>query len=72
MSNTRCEALPWILIPLAAAALLSFVLPSIDLQFMYFVSFLALVAHIHYGTCVVRQMCWHFRIHTFRIKDSSE
>lgn len=53
MSNTRCEILPWILLPIAVAAVFSFILPSIDLEIMYFVSVVALLAHIHYGTCVV-------------------
>lgn len=53
MSNTRCEILPWILLPIAVAAVFSFILPSIDLEIMYLVSIVALMAHIHYGTCVV-------------------
>ncbi|XP_024869394.1 ethanolaminephosphotransferase 1-like [Temnothorax curvispinosus] len=72
MSNTRCEVLPWILLPIAVAAVFSFILPSVDLEFMYLVSIVALLAHIHYGTCVVRQMCRHFRIQTFSIKNHSE
>ncbi|XP_043278304.1 ethanolaminephosphotransferase 1-like [Venturia canescens] len=72
MSNTRCEVLPWILLPVAAAAIFSYILPSYDLEIMYFVAIFALAAHIHYGTCVVRQMCHHFRIHTFRIREHSE
>lgn len=72
MSNTRCEILPWILFPVTVAAILSFVSPEMDLQSMYFVSILSLLAHIHYGTCVVRQMCRHFRIHTFHINDHSD
>ncbi|KAF7393022.1 hypothetical protein HZH68_010016 [Vespula germanica] len=72
MSNTRCEILPWILLPVTIATILSFVLPEMDLKSMYFVSILSLLAHIHYGTCVVRQMCRHFRIHTFHIKDHSD
>lgn len=57
MSNTRCEILPWILLPVTIATILSFVLPEMDLKSMYFVSILSLLAHIHYGTCVV---CLHF------------
>ncbi|XP_076236084.1 ethanolaminephosphotransferase 1 [Calliopsis andreniformis] len=72
MSNTRCDLLLWILLPIGIAAIFSFVLPSIDLVFTYIVAIVALLAHIHYGTCVVRQMCRHFRIHTFRIKDRSD
>jgi len=53
MSNTRCEILPWILLPVAVAAIFSFILPDVDLECMYLVSAVALVAHIHYGACVV-------------------
>jgi len=53
MSNTRCEILPWLLLPIAIAAIFSFILPSVDLEIMYLVSIVALLAHIHYGTCVV-------------------
>ena len=56
MSNTRCEILPWILLPVAAAAVLSFILPNIDLESMYFISAISLAAHIHYGTCVVSKV----------------
>ncbi|XP_012273666.1 ethanolaminephosphotransferase 1 [Orussus abietinus] len=72
MSNTRCEILPWILLLVAGAAVFSVILPSYNVKTMYFVSALALAAHVHYGTCVVRQMCRHFRIHTFRIQEHSE
>ncbi|KAJ8669853.1 hypothetical protein QAD02_001112 [Eretmocerus hayati] len=72
MSNTRCEVLPWILFPVVAAALLAFLVPAIDLLLMYLLGAFTLLAHIHYGTCVVRQMCRHFRLNTFSIKDHSE
>ncbi|EZA46502.1 Ethanolaminephosphotransferase, partial [Ooceraea biroi] len=32
MSNTRCEILPWILLPVAVGAIFSFILPSVDLE----------------------------------------
>lgn len=54
MSNTRCEIFPWILVPVAGAVAFSFMVPSLEIQTMYLVSILALVAHIHYGACVVR------------------
>lgn len=54
MSNTRCEILPWILLPVAGAAILSQVLPKYDRQSMYVLATIALGAHVHYGTCIVR------------------
>ncbi|XP_011500096.1 PREDICTED: ethanolaminephosphotransferase 1-like isoform X2 [Ceratosolen solmsi marchali] len=72
MSNTRCEILPWILLPVFCTACLAYLLPSLDLQLLYLLAAIALATHVHYGSCVVRQMCRHFRIHTFRIKNHSE
>lgn len=62
MSNTRCEVLPWILLPVAVAAAFSFMLPSIDLESMYLVSIVALLAHIHYGACVVSLMKYNYAL----------
>ena len=56
MSNTRCETFPWILYPVAAATLISFILPSLDRESMYIVSAISLAAHLHYGTCVVSKL----------------
>ncbi|XP_034942727.1 ethanolaminephosphotransferase 1-like [Chelonus insularis] len=72
MSNTRCEIFPLIILPIAGAALISHILPQFELEVMYLMAMFAFVAHIHYGTCVVRQMCHHFRISTFRIREHSE
>ncbi|XP_012257920.1 ethanolaminephosphotransferase 1-like [Athalia rosae] len=72
MSNTRCEVLPLILVPVAGAVAFSFMVPSLEIETMYLVAILSLLAHIHYGACVVRQMCHHFRIHTFTIREHSE
>lgn len=62
MSNTRCEILPWILLPVAVAAIFSFMLPSIDLESMYLVSVVALLAHVHYGACVVSLMKYNYAL----------
>ncbi|XP_015117334.1 ethanolaminephosphotransferase 1 [Diachasma alloeum] len=72
MSNTRCELVPWILLPVGGAAVFSYVMPQHALATMYVVALASLLAHVHYGTCVVRQMCHHFRIKTFRIREHSE
>ncbi|KAL4716407.1 hypothetical protein ACJJTC_015835 [Scirpophaga incertulas] len=68
MSGQRCEALPWLLWPLCAAATLSLLRPQYEVTAFYSVTALAVAAHVHYGACVVRQMCDHFRISCFRIK----
>lgn len=56
MSNTKCETLPWILYPIVAATLISFILPNIDRESMYIVSAISLAAHLHYGACVVSKI----------------
>ncbi|XP_014209047.1 ethanolaminephosphotransferase 1 isoform X2 [Copidosoma floridanum] len=72
MSNTRCEILPWILFPVAGTAVLSFLIPRLEFKLMYLLAAIALTSHVHYGSCVVRQMCRHFRIDAFKIKDHSQ
>lgn len=68
MSNTRCEILPWILLPVTGAALLSNIAPNYDREIMYLLAIIAVGAHVHYGACIVRQMCRHFRINAFKIR----
>jgi hypothetical protein len=53
MSNTRCEILPWILLPVFSTACVVYILPSLELQLMYLLAAIALATHIHYGSCVV-------------------
>ena len=74
MSNTRCELVNYLLYPLFAAVALSLALPgglgfglSFELSLLYGLSALATAVHLHYGACVVRQMCDHLRIEAFRI-----
>lgn len=73
MSNSRCELINYLLYPLLAAVALSLALPGLgfglagELFLLYGLSLLATAVHLHYGACVVRQMCDHFRIEAFRI-----
>ncbi|XP_065342656.1 ethanolaminephosphotransferase 1-like [Cloeon dipterum] len=74
MSNTRCEAMHWIIAPLWLMVLLLVYVPAIsafELPLLYAVTMLATVTQIHYGTSVVQEMCHHFKIECFRIKDKS-
>lgn len=68
MSNTRCDASNWLLLPLAISAILSTTTKGYDAVILYILTAIVLVAHVHYGACVVRQMCRHFRIYCFRIR----
>lgn len=71
MSNTRCDAFNWLLVAQAVNIVLSsfFVnMPNAELGLLYILCAIALLAHIHYGACVVNQMCTHFKIRVFKIK----
>lgn len=56
MSNTRCELFNWFLAPTILVVLLSLKFQNlyIELMLMYGLCLFAALAHIHYGTCVVR------------------
>lgn len=56
MSNTRCELLSWLLAPVAAVVALALLLPShiqLELPLLYILTAFTLLAHIHYGVCLV-------------------
>jgi len=77
MSSTRCEAVNWFLLPLAVTVMAVTTLPMSERQEVLLLrmnSLLFCLLHIHYGVCVVRQMCEHFRINCFSLKkrDDSE
>ncbi|XP_050541279.1 ethanolaminephosphotransferase 1 [Daktulosphaira vitifoliae] len=67
MSKTRCDGHNILLTFLGFAVVLSIYLPSIELLVMYLMTLLSILAHIHYGTCVVKQMADHFNIQCFKI-----
>ncbi|XP_063833694.1 ethanolaminephosphotransferase 1-like [Ostrinia nubilalis] len=72
MSNQRCEFVNWLLWPLLLAAAASAMAPQHEMTAFYAVTALAVAAHVHYGACVVRQMCDHFRISCFHIKQRTD
>jgi len=71
MSNTRSELLSGILAPTLASIILVMVIPGIsptsELFIMYTLTGIVTLAHIHYGSCVVLEMCDHFNIRPFHI-----
>lgn len=67
MSNTRCQIFNWILVPFSIIILVSILVPSLELFLLYVILMITIVYHVHYGTCVVKQMCDHFDIMCFRI-----
>ncbi|KAK4321847.1 hypothetical protein Pmani_007384 [Petrolisthes manimaculis] len=72
MSNTQCELLNWLLLPLTASVAIVIIFPSLEMATLIIMSGVATVAHIHYGIYVVQQMCEHFHIFCFTIKDRAE
>ncbi|XP_045597206.1 ethanolaminephosphotransferase 1 isoform X1 [Procambarus clarkii] len=72
MSSTRCEFINWLMLPLALSVVIVVVFPSLETATLLLMSSVATVAHIHYGVYVVRQMCEHFHIKCFSIKDRAD
>jgi len=72
MSGTRCEAWHWSLWALPAATALSLAAPHLEMTLLVAMTTAATLAHLHYGVCVVRQMCSHFNIRCFSIKDRQD
>ncbi|KFM77850.1 Ethanolaminephosphotransferase 1, partial [Stegodyphus mimosarum] len=73
MSSTRCEAFNWLFYPIGLALIFIFSCShqsKTEVFIAWALFILSVVAHIHYGVCVVQQMCRHFRIHCFSLKKS--
>ncbi|XP_069477122.1 ethanolaminephosphotransferase 1-like [Ambystoma mexicanum] len=70
MTNTRSDALHWLLLPLASvvcAAVTGCLGKAEEFTLSTFVAFIT-IAHVHYGVCVGRQLSRHFSIHVFSTK----
>ncbi|ENN71378.1 hypothetical protein YQE_11925, partial [Dendroctonus ponderosae] len=74
MSSTRCDWFNWMFVPTVLAIMISGVTqsPTLELYLLYALCLGTSIAHIHYGTCVVRQMCRHFKINCFTIGKRSD
>ncbi|KAF7272694.1 ethanolaminephosphotransferase 1-like [Rhynchophorus ferrugineus] len=74
MSSTRCDWFNWMLVPTALAILISCATQSaaLEMSLLYGLCVGTSIAHLHYGTCVVRQMCRHFKIDCFSIRKPSD
>ncbi|CAG9829087.1 unnamed protein product [Diabrotica balteata] len=70
MSNTTCDAFNLLLVPTSFVVSVSLLTQwaNLELMLLYLLCIFTSVAHIHYGTCVVRQMCRHFKVNCFTIK----
>ncbi|XP_075232166.1 ethanolaminephosphotransferase 1-like [Lycorma delicatula] len=73
MSGVRCDVWNWLLGPSLLSVGLAILLPSQNLELILLYSLWALstASHVHYGTTVVKQMCKHFHISCFRIKQAT-
>lgn len=74
MSNTRAELFSFILLPLALATAFVLLVPGLtassELAVLYGLTAFVVLAHCHYGACVVHEMCGHFGIRPFHIRHS--
>jgi len=75
MSSTRMELLSSILAPTLATVLLVLLVPGLsataELYIMYTLTAVVTLAHLHYGTCVVLEMCGHLGIRPLSISIGS-
>ena len=62
MSNTRCQAFNWLLIPLFAivVGVRTMHLGIIELYLLFALTIFVVAAHIHYGICVVINVLFRF------------
>ncbi|KAF6203595.1 hypothetical protein GE061_001927 [Apolygus lucorum] len=67
MSGTRCRTTNALILPVLAGLILSYYLPFLEVPSVYLLLALTTWAHLHYGICVVDQMCDHLRIRCFKI-----
>jgi len=72
MSNTRSELFSVILVPLLLTVATVLLVPdmsgSTEMAILYGLTVLVVLWHIHYGTCVVLEMCQHLNIRPFHIR----
>lgn len=68
MTSTRCEAFNLLLLPMALGVAGCLWVQSDETMVLYLLATLVALAHVHYGVCVVQQMCHHFHIHCFSLK----
>uniref|UniRef100_A0A665VUR6 Ethanolaminephosphotransferase 1 n=2 Tax=Echeneis naucrates TaxID=173247 RepID=A0A665VUR6_ECHNA len=69
MSNTRCQPLNWLLLPMLVVVLLVVSGTVVNETLLLYVWTAAVIlAHIHYGISVVQQLSGHFNIFAFSLK----
>ncbi|XP_053618267.1 ethanolaminephosphotransferase 1-like isoform X2 [Plodia interpunctella] len=65
MTGQRCDLVCWLNFPLLLAVWVVLYMPRLEMLVMYLFTAFALAAHVHYGVCVVRQICEYQNIRCF-------
>ncbi|CAH2057350.1 unnamed protein product, partial [Iphiclides podalirius] len=71
MSDQRCELFNRLLVPSLAAVAISMYQPQLEVYALHTLLIASLLAHVHYGVCVVRQMCDHFNVSCFTVQQKN-
>ncbi|MEQ2266683.1 hypothetical protein XENORESO_015469, partial [Xenotaenia resolanae] len=73
MSNTRCQPLTWLLLPMTAVVLSSITgVFTNETLLLYLWTSAVILTHIHYGISVVQQLSNHFNIFAFSLKKPNQ
>ncbi|XP_028167672.1 ethanolaminephosphotransferase 1-like [Ostrinia furnacalis] len=67
MSRQRCDVITWMCWPLLTGVAVSLYWPHLEVPAMYSLLLFSLAGHLHYGVCVVRQLCVHYKINCFTV-----
>ncbi|CAJ0578376.1 unnamed protein product, partial [Mesorhabditis spiculigera] len=67
MTNTRCHTWNTLLAVYLASIIAAFWLPLYELTILRVSCLIIVLAHVHYGVCVVKQLCAHFKIHALDV-----
>ncbi|CAB3407084.1 unnamed protein product [Caenorhabditis bovis] len=68
MSNTMCEVYNTTLAIFLSTIALAFFQPSLELLILRVATVAITLVHVHYGVCVVRQLCRHFKINALSVE----
>lgn len=70
MTSTRCQIFNWLFLPLTLSIVLiiyEVIQAEQEKIVLYLLALLVTISHIHYGVCMVRQICNHLNIYCFTI-----
>ncbi|XP_004922536.2 ethanolaminephosphotransferase 1 isoform X1 [Bombyx mori] len=67
MASQRCELVNWMFWPLLTGVVTSLYKPEYELSILYALVVFSVLAHVHYGICVVKQICGYYKIDCFLV-----